>query len=810
MTFFLFKFIFMDFTTIALSKGKLFIPQYAIDLVEKMTFDEIYSGFDQDSKNSAAVELQAELMRYGLILDEKAFKAVTMLSAEEFDRMSASILDYLRDTYGDNGNYRTLFGNFPHTVMQMPDYVMLLHTIVHYLSDGKYIPKSDSAEDSELNTSDESFSKELFKESYVKIPYISVQGLCDICRTICSSEQSLSSYDKAVVEYFCQNYPEIVSAYSECFPEKIPFKETLCMVASFMPEYRLETVTDVLRLAAYMSGIDISFPAIPKTVNYGWQVRKPDMSQYNFKKFTRAERRMLLAEVEQVFSSAKNPDSVLAEMKGRLNKWIRLGEILHPGEYRKQFPQTADAFDKLRNAAKYIKTFNAEVEMYREKGDLDSLIALMSTRPGEFARNIDWILRKNSDQADKVISAFEAVLPKVSMKVLYELAEHFHSRNENIEDRMVYLKGARKPVKIKDSEYLDEHIVDKVVERIIAEISDRFKGFPSLEGYTVVVDESLADIMLPANMRSMNDAVKQLPRGSAVRYTVDSDILRLYCRWNDEYGKSDLDLTCTLMDSKYSDAKTLSWNSSYSIKDGKEKIACFSGDVRHRKGLCAEYIDINIQKILAAGYRYVVMTVYDYEGKGFDKNEAYIGALCVDSMSEGDTAWYPKDVKLGFSLKSQCTNVIAAVVDLQENKIYVADEDSNGIPVALSGSSFTEGVAKRYIEYGKNRLFNCFNLICMNANARGCSSNGPEPTLIGLPHEQILKVKEENICNLQKIKDIIAEISAIPESDKTPEMIAGLDPLVGAKDKLEHMVFVTYDDITASYTNIFEWMFGNK
>ena len=154
--------------------------------------------------------------------------------------------------------------------------------------------------------------------------------------------------------------------------------------------------------------------------------------------------------------------------------------------------------------------------------------------------------------------------------------------------------------------------------------------------------------------------------------------------------------------------------------------------------------------------------------------------------------------------------MIAAVVDLQENKIYVADEDSNGIPVATGSLSFTEGVAKRYIEFGKNRLFNCFNLICMNANARGCSSNGLEPTLTSMPYDQILKEKEDNSCRLQKIKDKIAEISAIPESDKTPEMTSVLSVLVDAKDKLEHTVFVTYDDITASYTNIFEWMFGNK
>ena len=785
----------MNFTTIAFSKGKLLIPETIIKQVEEMSAEEIYSGFERNESNSFAVELQGELMRYGKILDEKTFKAVSLLDRKTADSLADSVLDYLKETYGDNGTYVTLFGNFPHTVLTMPEYLMFLHTIVHYLSDGQYVPSIESVDDAEQFVIHQRFDERVFKDEYKKISYVSKKEVSDICKNICSSQQSLSEYDKKVVEYFCKNYKELTDNYTDCFPEKIPFKETLCIVASKLPEYKLQTVTDVLRLAAYISDIDISLPAIPKTINYGWRKIEPDMSLYNFKKFKRHERRYLLSEIENIFASAKNQDSVLAEMKTHLNKWLRLGEILHPGEFKNQFPQTFDAFDKLRNAAKYIKTFYAQIDMYREKNDLVSLLKVLSTRPGEFARNIDWVLRKNANDSDKVINAFKKVLPEVSMKVLYELAEHFNVRNDNIENRMVFLKAARKPVKIKNSVAISDTLVRTVMSAILDEIKNRFATKETLKGQIISVDEDLMNIPLPTNMRSASAAVNQLPRGTKLKIKNDTGLLRLYCRWEDKDGTKDIDLSCILL-KQDGENQMISWNSSYGINIDGKKAAVFSGDTRHRKGFCAEYIDLNVELLKKAGWRYVVANANDFDGAGFSVKDTYAGIMSIDKMDPGKTTWYPANVDLGFKVTSPCTNVTLVVVDLYDMKMYLVDEDTNGIPVASVYKNRYEAIVNRYVN--QKKVFNCFNTIVMNAKARGA-------IVVQCSHDVVLERKAQTEKAIQEIKTVVQEIHL--QSHVTTEMLEKEKVLMQKYAELEKLQYITYDDIAASYTNIFEWMF---
>jgi hypothetical protein len=58
--------------------------------------------------------------------------------------------------------------------------------------------------------------------------------------------------------WFLENYPEL------SIPERIPFKETMCIVAKHRPEYKIAEINDVLRYSLYLMGADPSLPHVPK------------------------------------------------------------------------------------------------------------------------------------------------------------------------------------------------------------------------------------------------------------------------------------------------------------------------------------------------------------------------------------------------------------------------------------------------------------------------------------------------------------------------------------------------------------------
>lgn len=790
-----------SFQQIALSKGKFLVSDEIAEAVNVLSRDELFKNFDFDSPTSSAIEFQGELMRYGKILDERAFKAITLFSEQERNQTAFEMLDYLQEMFGDSQDYKTLFGDFPNTVLEMPEYVMFLHTIVHYLSDGKYSPEIDIVDDAEKKRVQHKFDESVFKSDYQKIQMITKKELCEICKTICSAEQSLNQYDKEVVEFFCKNYKDLTHDYRNCFPEKISFKETLCIVSFNVPEYKLETVTDVLRLAVYISGGDVSLPTIPKKSNYGWCVKRPDLSSYNFRKFNRAERKYLLQKIEDIFVSTKNKDNVLVEMKTRLNKWIRLAEILHPGEYKSKYPETFDAFLKLRNSAKYIETFNKKVDNCREKKDLQSLLYLLSTRPGEFARNLDWVLRKNIKNVDIVLDAFNKVLPDVSMKLLYELIDHFAERNNKINSRIVYIKGSRKPVTIKRSIAIDDSIIEQVLLLLKNALINKFKEKESLSKKIYILDENLANITLPRNMRSMNNTDGLLPRGSRIPIKTTTGKIRLYCRWFDEHGHYDLDLSAVLYKDTPTQKHNISWNTNYFLyipdSDGNNQRACnFSGDVRHRQGACAEYIDLDLELLKTSGYKYIVACVNDFDAGGFDVKDVYGGVMEIDKVSETNClTWAPENVTTGFKLTNKCTNVIMTVIDIENNCMYVVDEDRTGIPVSSYDNSCFE-LIQRYVL--PNKKLTVLDVIAMNTHSRGA-------IVSWMDHGKLLEKKQEKERVLEKYTK---ELNVyIVQSVRSVELEIEQKRLESAIENLNNIVFVTYDDIAASYTNSFEWMF---
>lgn len=820
-----------SFQTIALSKRYLIVNQ-DID-IENFKFEDL---------KPATVQIQAEVMRYGYMFDTKCVKYLNSLPDDELKSFSKEIENYLIDTYGDDGQYCSLFGDFPNGVMELDEIDFFICQFVHYLSDGEINP-IHPVNDAELKVS----YGECMHKDYKMIEPILMEDFVKIFYNLLSGQQSLTSYDKENIEYLCDHYKEIV--YSDgtkpgllVFPEEIPFKENLCIVATKLnTEFKFNTITDILRVCVYLSGGDISLPAPVKksqyyrdswlsnpghlarmrrmtTANYieRWiedEKKRLDerynsaIKDYRFKKFARPTRKTILAMIEKFLDenpSLAKQEQILEDIKRYRQRWIRLAEILHPGEYKSKYPLTCNLFVIVRNAGTYIQTYNGKVESCRRHGTINDLVAIYKQRPGEFARNLDNLLRNYDYSQDFILDSFKSVINGLSTKVLYELLDHFYARNTDyyLKNRSVVIKSSRINVQLPELEQLDDDVQNRLIDILFNEFVARMSAKDSLENSTYFLDPKLKNITLPSNMRTLNFAPGQLPRGSKLELSNSTGILRFYCRWDDPEGRRDLDLATYLIDTKNPERNQfISWDAN-NYNSNIDKWWVFSGDVRHRKGKCAEYIDIKIAEAVKQGYDRIVMCVNDFDGEGFLTKNAYCGVMERDKLEEkGSCTWAPETVSLGFRLANNSVNICAAIVNLEDLTMTVVDEDMTGDRVASRSKDKLVKIVEKYDNF--NKFFNAYSLIETNIQSRDGEVVEMKYTKNELK-ESLKTYKEYREYFWKKLNEV--PNSAVIDPVKLVDTIQEIDDTI---EQYQYIInhTIEYDDIARDYSMIFEWMF---
>lgn len=782
-----------NFNTFALSKKFV--------LVDNIVDDDIKATSFSKNAESATIPamIQCELMSYGKSLTERAFASLVSMSVSRQKQLAYDVKEYLMDLYGNYGTFDSLFGNFPETVLGMSDVEIALHTICEYFTNGAYFPKDYMVKKNDTENSSFDFAL-CVKDHYEMIDAIDKDGLAKIYKNIITANQSLTDWDQEAIVYLGNNlFPAFANVMDTI--TDIPFKETLCLCIDAL-DYSPKTITDVLRYAVFLSGGDVALPSIPTFISNGWKSRratKEDNQKYNFVKFKRSERKKLLQMCENVFN--KNYKSACEDLKRFEIRWIRLMEILHIGEFKNRFPSTFKAITTLRENARSIKTWGSRVDEARKALNWEGLKKLYSERPGELGRAYDAIIRKFGE-TEEVLNLLSDNLSKISMKLLYEISEHFAHRHTEY-TRSITAKGKRTPTTLPTLAPLTHEFVAKILQAIIYEMVRRHSQKESLEGHTFYLSESLENIMLPTNMRSANISALQIARGSRLPLPANSDLVRFYCHWIDPDGRDDLDLSASFVNT-YSasdpNRKTsdISWRNSYGLATDKgEKYAIFSGDCRLHKGNSAEYIDISISKALEVGWKYVLISVSDFEGKSF--RNAYCGYMArTEFGTPGEKTWSPKTVEneMKITPDTGAQIKILGIVDLEKREFIFIDEDKDGIPVATANVN-TFSIVDRFVNPTNKKFWNVFKTIMVNIESRGGKT-------FKMSEKEILDGKAKHNYAAEMLRhDLVAfsNTSGPEASNERVECVAKNIELLSR----EH--FISYEDLVKDYTFIFEYMF---
>lgn len=675
---------------------------------------------------STIMMLQCELATRGYMFDNITYTYLS--SHKEYTiKLYNELLPFI-DTMLGEGEFKPFYKGFPEDVLNLDESERYMHQFLHYWSNGSFIPETNTTRHIAFE-----------KPNYKVIKLGNEEDLLNIFEKITSTSVALTDMDVNIFDWFIANYDK--SILSKHVSNKLQFKELMCKLIDF-DLYVPKTTTDVLRYCVYLSGGDVSLPCVPPAMikqRFGTKRINTEREAFKFKKFNNKTRLKILSLLE-------NSNLDVREMKLHINRWLRIGEIVHPGKYEKRFPKTFNAFNKLRNEK--VKSWY---------GELLSLSCIMSQaekcaneRPGEFARRLDYFIR-NTEAIDEfylLIEYFNIAIEKgISNKVLFELYEHFSNRDkENI--RLVNIKGHKTPVKLTPLKPLSSLMVNDIKKAILDGIKINLSHKDKLKGF-YIVDENLKNIPLPLNMRTMSSSLDTKIRGQRIPIKVDEkETLRFYLHWEDESGNKDLDLSAVCFDAEFKCLDIFSYNKSY-----KNNYGLHSGDVRHRKGKCAEYIDINVKEAKEHGVSYVLCTAINFDHEAMQGVKAFSGYM-MREKPECNTHWLPNTIENSFVLESEGREVILGFIDLTSMEYVVLDMSHKGDNTASNNVKYYKDIIYKY----KNIDLSVYDLIKMNINSRGGA----------IFHEEVLNDRKiipectynvlrdtATVCSCDSYKDIL-------------------------------------------------------
>lgn len=638
--------------------------------------------------STAAKNLQA----LGFGLSAPLLERLTTLPDDQVTNWYESVLPILKEMVGAHRNFRPFYPNFPKQVMEASQAELYFNAMTHYFG----FVLSDMLDDPNLVVLP-NYEKEArpILEEFHKLRWIdlgSEDEFHSIFTRLASSNGSLSESDRDILGWFASERD-----VKPLIPESIPQKETLAYLVATLPEPAcllpsIKTATDVLRVAVAMSDGDVSLAEPTK-----------------FRNFAKRERRFLLECLENVGSSR------IEDMLRWKLRWIRLGERLHPGDYRRRFPKALEAFDVLRND-KPFKTFNGRVEAALLDRNVGSTAELLTQRPGDFGRRLDHVLRTHGD-TDTVLEAFCGVAPKISTAVLFQLWHHFYTR-ERIKGRAFFPKGNAAKVQFREDELpvLPDGLAAVVAEKVRAILIDRFRALPALG--KVFIDERLQDQIVPFSQRSASRSLRSVARGSTFDLP-EGTTVRFFCWWkniggSDEFrSRVDLDLSASLFKTNWESSGDVSY---YNLRQGQ----CYhSGDVTSApKGAC-EFIDINLPSVLKMGARYVVMSVLSFTRQPFLALPECFGGWMMRKKTNSGEVFEAKTVQDKVDITASSRACVPVIIDAEARKVYWADlalKSMAQINNAAQNSVGFSQIGRAIVGLRKPSLYDLF---AMHVEARG-------------------------------------------------------------------------------------------
>lgn len=711
---------------------KILLRRKNLLIVEPTTIEYVQSKEEQ----KLLVAMMKNIQSLGYTFSSDLFNHLSHFNKNEIHKFYKQLIPELKELVGADVEYNPMYPNFPSQVAEMDDVELFINTIIHYWSSGTLMPEYEKEERFPLIDDN-------------KMTLLSIgnhEDLMKIFKNLVSSKTSLSSQDKEDITIIIKN----CANYANYLPDEIPLKENVALIGKLIIEEApiksaktiskyFRTATDVLRLVTALSNGDISLATKTK-----------------YRSLKRYERRMILDLLSKC-------GDITEDLFRYHYEWIRVAEIIHPFEYHyPKYKKVNRAFYVLRNEKKPLM-FGGKVQEAILRKDMKSAADLLKFRPGEFARQLDKLLR-DSDNPNYVLECFKSVATGISTPVLLQVRQHFIGRMSETPNpiRVFFPKGNfAKAMSIKNElPNISKTVCQNVAKICRDAIIEQYKSKESLG--KVYVDAEFKNYLVPFSQRSASSSTKSVVRGSQLPIKDNTNAIRAFIWWtNNLNSRVDIDLSAAIYDSDWNYIEHVSYTR---LRSGKMK-AYHSGDITNggyinSKGV-SEFLDINIDAVAENG-RYIVYQIYNYTGQNYSilKNCRF-GWMEREDVNSGEI-FEPTTVKMLMDVNAEGTTAIPVIFDCVERKFIWCDMNL-GIQRSHHGginleSNLSGVTATCYAMTHLNKP-NIYDLAMLNAMARGeVVKNRNEADIIfsndtTVPYEIVIEKDEQTGVEKRVFKD---------------------------------------------------------
>lgn len=581
-----------------------------------------------------------------LKLDEDA---LTIFYNSNFEIMKAA--------KGDNVNHIIFYPNFPN-IDDISDDELYVRALLHYqtANDNSY---GFMNQDLAINENEKPSIK---RKDYEAIKLVSeaeaIKILSEYMNAYFEQKNAISYSYFELIRLFSVTYPDLLS------PSDIPFKENIAYYFKILTRFNdnklgdilnmnnlrfVKTATDLLRIYSVISG--------------GSALLEGHIS---FISLDRKVRRLFLSILDDI---CQNNPYAIDDFARNEFYYKRAFEKLHVGEYKKKFPYIYQVALDFRSG-NYL-TYYSNLEM--NKNNQDELIRLLSMRPGEFCRRLDYILRNKNFDVNKTLSAFKNVASQVSTNVLLGLWEFYKNRNL-YSTRLFHIKKLMDVFKEIDDEreVLNEDIVNEVLRIIECTLRNIYSNYEQFG--TVYLDDSLKNYVVPTNSRNSSLSNHALSFGTRIKLDESNDsFIRLFTHWKNMANgeRVDIDLSVEFVNDEFNKMFSVAW---HSLGNGKKFDTYHSGDITTAPNGASEFIDINYKKARKFA-RYAIVSNSVYTGQSYcDIPECFSGVAFMSETDKNSIIHNPSLVKNKYDLCQKGVNqIIAFAIDLETMEMIWMD-----------------------------------------------------------------------------------------------------------------------------------------
>lgn len=439
----------------------------------------------------------------------------------------------------------------------------------------------------------------------------------------------------------------------------------------------MSNVDQLLRLVLSAAGEASAEKNIDAALRAITALSDKDAYAVNMNTLSRAARRTLMTALGNLTKGFYADRLVL---RNRL--WRRVMRSVHPYSQIKLTPDARRAADIIHGNIEY-RTLDSSVEAAIAEGDTSTAVALLEeNRPSALLSRCTELLRVAGTRsaAKELAAAVQTSGTRASVATLIRAYNGVIGANfDGV--RVVREAGRNNRMLDVERERISAAHINVVAESILVALDGHLSKVSAPTSAVGVI----SDMAVPLVRRDLSNTDRVMDRGTRLTPVGEGKVLRVFSHWTNTHTISGyLDIGVAVLDADFNHLTTSTWNT---WSDNRE-WSTYSGDkLVHPGGSAVEFFDVKLDA-LRSEYptaKWAVMTVQSWSGIPLSKVDMIAGTMLRRDANKGDN-FDARTVTSAFSPTTDAYQALPLAVDLETGEMLWLDASSGSTATGVSAA----------------------------------------------------------------------------------------------------------------------------